>query len=70
MYWDNYWYFLYLIFLYGASRDLSDLMELTPFFLEGTPISAMGIVFILPILYGLYLGIEVICRTVETILYP
>ena len=56
--------------MYGASRDFRDLMELTPFFLEGTPITAMGIVFMLPILYGLYLGIEVICRTVETFLYP
>ncbi|WP_214746983.1 GerAB/ArcD/ProY family transporter [Bacillus sp. ISL-34] len=58
--------FYILFFLYGASRDLRDTMELTPLFLEGTPISAIGIVFILPILYGLYLGIEVICRTVET----
>ncbi|MCK2005632.1 spore germination protein [[Brevibacterium] frigoritolerans] len=59
-----------LFFLYGASRDLRDIMELTPFFLEGTPISAVGIVFMLPILYGLYLGIEVICRTVEIFFVP
>ncbi|WP_164854974.1 GerAB/ArcD/ProY family transporter [Peribacillus frigoritolerans] len=59
-----------LFFLYGASRDLRDLMELTPLFLEGTPMSAIGIVFMLPILYGLYLGIEVICRTVETFFVP
>ncbi|MFS0891491.1 GerAB/ArcD/ProY family transporter [Peribacillus frigoritolerans] len=58
--------FYILFFLYGASRDLRDVMELTPLFLEETPISAIGIVFMLPILYGLYLGIEVISRTVET----
>ncbi|MDG4850779.1 GerAB/ArcD/ProY family transporter [Peribacillus frigoritolerans] len=62
--------FYILFFLYGASRDLRDLMELTPLFLEGTPNSAIGIAFMLPILYGLYLGIEVICRTVEIFFVP
>ncbi|MDP1420135.1 GerAB/ArcD/ProY family transporter [Peribacillus simplex] len=57
--------FYILFFLYGASRDLRDIMELAPLFLEGTPISAIGIIFMLPILYGLFLGIEVISRTGE-----
>ncbi|MFC0275019.1 GerAB/ArcD/ProY family transporter [Metabacillus herbersteinensis] len=57
--------FYILFFLYGASRDVRDAMELAPLFLHGTPISAIGIVFMVPILYGLYLGIEVISRTIE-----
>ncbi len=54
-----------LFFLYGAARDVRDAMELAPLFLHGTPIWAIGIMFLLPILYGLFLGIEVLLRTSE-----
>ncbi|MGM0876081.1 MAG: GerAB/ArcD/ProY family transporter [Bacillota bacterium] len=58
-------FFYILYFLYGAARDVRDAMELAPLFLDGTPISAIGIMLMLPILYGIYLGIEVISRTSE-----
>ncbi|WP_077212576.1 GerAB/ArcD/ProY family transporter [Bacillus dakarensis] len=58
-----------LFFLYGAARDVRDVMELTPLFLYGTPSWAIAFMLILPILYGLYLGIEVIGRTSE-IFFP
>ncbi|HZH58780.1 MAG TPA: GerAB/ArcD/ProY family transporter [Metabacillus sp.] len=54
-----------LFFLYGAARDVRDAMELAPLFLHGTPVSAIGIMFLLPVLYGLFLGIEVLLRTSE-----
>ncbi|MCV9886754.1 GerAB/ArcD/ProY family transporter [Metabacillus halosaccharovorans] len=54
-----------LFFLYGAARDVRDAMELAPLFLHGTPISVIGIMFLVPILYGLFLGIEVLLRTSE-----
>ena len=58
-----------LFFLYGAARDVRDAMELVPLFLADTPIWAIGIALMLPILFGLFLGIEVIGRTGE-ILFP
>ncbi len=54
-----------LFFLYGAARDVRDAMELAPLFLHETPVSVLGILFLLPILYGLFLGIEVLLRTSE-----
>src|SRR5947207_1986543 len=51
-----------LFFLYGAARDTRDAMELVPLFLDGTPMWAIGIMFMLPILAGLFLGIEAISR--------
>ncbi|WP_175640505.1 GerAB/ArcD/ProY family transporter [Metabacillus schmidteae] len=57
---------LYVVyFLYGAARDVRDAMDLAPLFLHGTPVSVIGIMFLLPILYGLFLGIEVLLRTGE-----
>ncbi len=61
--------FYILFFLYGAARDVRDAMELIPLFLDGTPIWAIGIMLLLPILYALFLGIEVIGRTSE-IFFP
>lgn len=61
--------FYVLYFLYGAARDVRDVMELTPLFLYGTPNWGIGIMLILPILYGLFLGIETISRTSE-IFFP
>ena len=58
-----------LFFLYGAARDVRDTMELVPLFLEGTPDWAIGVSLLLPTLFGLFLGIEVIGRTSE-ILFP
>jgi spore germination protein KB len=55
-----------LFFMYGAARDVRDAMELIPLFLPDTPIWASGILLMLPILLGLFLGIEVIGRTSET----
>jgi spore germination protein KB len=54
-----------LFFLYGAARDVRDAMELVPLFLDGTPEWAIGTVLMLPVLFGLFLGIEVIGRTSE-----
>lgn len=61
--------FYILFFLYGAARDLRDAMEIVPLFLYGTPISAIGVMLMLPILFGLFLGIETISRISE-IFFP
>jgi len=58
-----------LYFLYGASRDVRDAMELLPLFLKETPAWAIGAMVLLPVLFGLFLGIEVIGRTAE-IFFP
>ncbi|THE13127.1 spore gernimation protein GerB [Bacillus timonensis] len=58
-----------LYFLYGAARDVRDAMELMPLFLNETPTWAIGAMILLPITFGLFLGIEVIARTSE-IFFP
>ena len=54
-----------LYFMYAAARNVRDAMELVPLFLHGTPVLVIGILIMLPMLYALYLGIEVIGRTSE-----
>jgi spore germination protein KB len=57
--------FYMFYFLYGAARDVRDGMELLSIYYIGTPISVLGFVFMAVILYGIYKGIEVLCRTSE-----
>ncbi|RBW67943.1 GerAB/ArcD/ProY family transporter [Bacillus taeanensis] len=54
-----------LYFLYGAARDVRDGMELLTLYYMGTPISVLGFLLMAVILYGIYKGIEVLCRTSE-----
>ncbi|GGG03220.1 GerAB/ArcD/ProY family transporter [Paenibacillus abyssi] len=59
------WYFLYLSSL--VLRNLGDFI--TTSVLSQTPIQFVHIMFMIPVLYGAYLGLEVIARTGE-VLFP
>jgi spore germination protein KB len=54
-----------VFFLYGAARDVRDGMELLSLKFSETPITFLGGLLILVIMYGLYMGIEVISRCSE-----
>ncbi|XEC94728.1 GerAB/ArcD/ProY family transporter [Paenibacillus tarimensis] len=57
-----------LFFIYGAARDLRDGMELLMISYTETPMSVLGLLLMAILVYGVFLGIEVLGRAAEILL--